>query len=100
MIKVISDEERREIVRKLRFQLNCMRVIDERYAEDAYPVERGNMTYRNIAWSLVESGNRIHGNYCDIMERLISLIEQPTDRDISGVEGQMKNSNEKRSEVH
>lgn len=75
---MISDEKRREVARKLRLQLYFMRENEKWYARDGDPVECGNRTYRNIAYSVIEYGNLIDGNYCDIVERLIDLIDRPT----------------------
>ena len=79
----ITDEKRREVARKLRFQLYFMRKKEEWYAKDADPMERGNAAYRNIAWSVIELGNATIGNYVNIVERLVDLIDRPTCKNVS-----------------
>ena len=79
---MVTDEKRREVARKLRLQLFFMRENEKWYARDGDPVECGNRTYRSIAWSVIEHGNLIDGNYCDIVKRLIDLIDRPTCRNI------------------
>lgn len=74
----VTDEERREVVRKLRFQLGFMRIKDEQYAKDADPMKLGNAAYRNITWSVTELGNASKGNYISIVKRLADLIDRPT----------------------
>lgn len=81
---MVSNEKRREVARKLRLQLYFMRENEKWYARDGDPVECGNRTYRSIAWSVIEHGNLIDGNYCDIVKRLISLIDRPTCHDVLG----------------
>lgn len=77
---MVSNEERREVARKLRFQLGFMRIKDEQYAKDADPMKLGNAAYRNIAWSVTELGNASKGNYISIVKRLADLIDRPTCR--------------------
>ena len=75
----ISDEERREVARKLRIQLQYMRKNKE-YGNDNDIVKCGNLTYRNIAWSVEPFGNLEPGNYIHIVDHLAELIEpQPID---------------------
>lgn len=75
--EMISDEERREVARKLRIQLQYMRKNKE-YENDNDIVKCGNLTYRNIAWSVEPFGNLEPGNYIHIVDRLADLIDRPT----------------------
>lgn len=71
---MISNEERREVARKLRIQLQYMRKNKE-YGNDNDIVKCGNLTYRNIAWSVEPFGNLEPGNYIHIVDHLAELIE-------------------------
>lgn len=73
----ISNEERREVARKLRIQLQYMRKNKE-YEDDNHIVKCGNLAYRNIAWSVEPFGNLEPGNYIHIVDRLADLIDRPT----------------------
>lgn len=73
----ISNEKRREVARKLRIQLQYMRKNKE-YENDNDIVKCGNLTYRNIAWSVEPFGNLEPGNYIHIVDHLAELIEPPT----------------------
>lgn len=74
---MISDDERREVVQKLRKQLRYMRE-DDMYEKDLDALECGNRTYRNIACSVEDYGNFTKGNYANIVELLADLIDRPT----------------------
>jgi len=75
---MISNEERRRVAKKLLEIIWCMRKREEFYKSDVDPTRCGNVTYRNIAGSVEESGNLIKGNYINIVERLADLIDRPT----------------------
>ena len=75
---MINDEERRRVAKKLLEIIWCMRKREEFYKSDVDPIRCGNVTYRNIAGSVEESGNLIKGNYINIVERLANLIDRPT----------------------
>lgn len=77
---MISNEERRRVAKKLLEIIWCMRKREEFYKSDVDPIRCGNVTYRNIAGSVEESGNLIKGNYINIVERLADLIDRPTCR--------------------
>lgn len=72
---MITDDERREVARKLRRSLEFMRNNEERYRDDRGAVKCGNATYRNIAAAVEQCGNLIDDNYIHIVDRLADLIE-------------------------
>lgn len=80
----ITNEERRRVAKKLLEIIWCMRKREEFYKSDVDPIRCGNVTYRNVAGSVEESGNLIKGNYINIVERLADLIDRPTCRNVSG----------------
>lgn len=80
---MVNDEERREVVARLRKMLVYMRARQDWYCEDADPVECGSVAYRNIAGSVEQFGNMISGNYIHIVERLAELIDRPTCNNVS-----------------
>ena len=73
-----TNEERRRVAKKLLEIIWCMRKREEFYKSGVDPTRCGNVTYRNIAGSVEESGNLIKGNYINIVERLADLIDRPT----------------------
>lgn len=80
---MISDEERREVAKRLRNQLGYMRKNAEWYEEDLDIEECGNRAYCNIAASVEVCGNMFSGNYVHIVERLADLIDRPTCKNLA-----------------
>ena len=79
----VSDEKRREVAQKLRWQASFMRIYREWYEADKDVVECGNRAYRNIADTVIPFSYVDH-DYIGIVERLADLIDRPTCRNVSG----------------
>lgn len=77
---MITDDERREVARKLRRSLEFMRNNEERYRDDRGAVKCGNATYRNIAAAVEQCGNLIDDNYIHIVDRLADFIDPEPER--------------------
>lgn len=72
-----SDEERREVAKRLRRELDYMRERRAWYRSNVDAVECGNTAYRNIAASAIPYGN-IGSDYIGVVEHLADLIDRPT----------------------
>lgn len=71
-----SDEERREVAKRLRRELDYMRERRAWYRSNVDAVECGNTAYRNIAASAIPYGN-IGSDYIGVVEHLADLIDRP-----------------------
>lgn len=80
---MISDEERREVAKRLRRELDYMRERRAWYRSNVDAVECGNTAYRNIAASAIPYGN-IGSDYIGVVEHLADLIDRPTCHNASG----------------
>ena len=72
-----SYEERREVAKRLRRELDYMRERRAWYRSNVDAVECGNTAYRNIAASAIPYGN-IGSDYIGVVEHLADLIDCPT----------------------
>lgn len=74
---MISDEERREVAQRMRYELRLMYRDREYYESGKNVVECGNWTYRSIARSVIPCGH-LGNDYIGVVERLAKLIDRPT----------------------
>lgn len=79
---MISDEERRAVARRMRYELRLMYRDREYYESGKNVVECGNWTYRSIARSVIPCGH-LGNDYIGAVERLADLIDRPMTRNLS-----------------
>lgn len=72
----ISDQERRKIAQRLRYELRLMYRDREYYESGKDVVECGNWAYRSIAHSVIPYSH-LGNDYIAVVERLVDLIDRP-----------------------
>lgn len=79
----VSDQERRKIAQRLRYELRLMYRDREYYESGKDVVECGNWAYRSIAHSVIPYSH-LGNDYIAVVERLVDLIDRETCRNVSG----------------